>query len=233
MDFGLLIDFEEKSLKDGDDVWTVEGYAAIFNTRDRGGDIIIPGAFKKSLSEFCPDPPLLLEHDMKGLPIGTLIEVGEDAKGLRYVAELPKDDPLSARVASQIKSRTNGKRGLKGSSFGYVAEKKSFDTVDGKRSRLLQEVNMFEISMVKLPMHQGAGPTSIKGDALPSIDEFKSFSDREREAHFRSLGFSDSWSKYMVKCTREAGVSTKTAQREAGAPATAIDVADIFNRFKI
>lgn len=213
MDFGHLIDWEEKSLEEKSDVWTVEGYAAIFNTRDLGGDIIRPGAFSRSLKEL-GTPPLILEHDMKGLPVGAITEIEEDRRGLRYVAELPKEDPVSARVAAQIKARKNGVRGLKGTSFGYIAVKKTFEKIEGKSVRVLHDVDCFEISFVKMPLHPQAGPTSIKSDDRIGIVEWKDFTDREREASLKARGMSDDLAKRIVRLEREAQV--KSDRREAG-----------------
>jgi hypothetical protein len=42
----LAFDCEVKLAGDGDKQGTVEGYASVFNLMDRGGDIVMPGAFK-------------------------------------------------------------------------------------------------------------------------------------------------------------------------------------------
>ena len=45
---------------------TVEGYASVFNLLDRGGDIVLPGAYKASLASWRKRKsavPMLWQHD--------------------------------------------------------------------------------------------------------------------------------------------------------------------------
>lgn len=156
-----IADFEEKALHEGEDHWTLTGYASIFNTEDQGRDIVVPGAFKKSL-ETRGMPLLLFNHKMEDAPIGTIVECKETARGLWYKSELPKDDSFVAgRIVPQIK-----KRGLKGCSFGYRVREHD-RRKDGVR--LLKRVDLFEISVVNSPMHLDAGVESIKG-LVPFLD---------------------------------------------------------------
>lgn len=211
MDFGSLIDLEEKALNETEDAYRFTGYAAVFNNKDLGDDVILPGAFKKSLAEQGM-PLLLFNHKMDELPIGVIEAADEDRKGLLVEGELPKDDPVARRVGVMLKARKSGHRALKGMSIGYRAEK--HERKSGVR--YISQMRLFEASFVNLPMNPLAGVETIKSMGL-TVDEFKSLSDREREAHLRSLGLSDGWSKYLTKCTREAGTSQKsTTQREAG-----------------
>jgi len=79
-----------------------------------------------------------------------------------------------------------------------------------------EELKLKEASFVKDPMNRLAVVDQLKTDGLLTVDEFKSLSDGDREDHLRSLGLSQTWAKYLVKCTREAGTS-RSSQREAGA----------------
>lgn len=207
-DFGGLIDLEEKALKETEDSYLFTGYAAIFGNKDLGDDIIEPGAFAKSLKEH-GNPLLLFNHKMDELPIGVIEHAEEDRKGLLIEGELPKDDPIARRVGIMMKSRKNGNRALKGMSIGYKAER--HERKNGARH--LHQIRLFEASVVNLPMNPLA-EARLKSMAL-TVDEFKSLSDREREAHLRTLGLSDSWSKYLTAKTRDATLQEK-AQREAG-----------------
>ena len=77
------------------------GYAAIFDTPDRGGDIVRKGAFARAAKAGLP---LLWQHD-RARRIGFVERLVEDDRGLRVIAQL---DPQAPAVA-------NGA----GLSFGY------------------------------------------------------------------------------------------------------------------
>lgn len=57
------------------------GYASVFNRLDSGGDVVLPGAFTKSLSKRRGRIRLLFQHDPKE-PIGLWEELREDGHGL-------------------------------------------------------------------------------------------------------------------------------------------------------
>ena len=77
------------SFKDADSKkGRVTGYFASFNNQDSDGDIILPGAFTKSISETGPgsmQPRIkhLMNHDTSK-PLGVLSSLSEDSKGLAY-----------------------------------------------------------------------------------------------------------------------------------------------------
>lgn len=208
-DFGGLIDLEEKALKETEDAFQFTGYAAVFGNKDLGDDIIERGAFAESLKKH-GNPLLLFNHRMNDLPVGVIDHAEEDRKGLLVAGELPKDDPVANRVGIMLKARKSGNRALKGMSIGYKTEQSH--KKDG--ARILTKLRLYEASFVNMPMNPLAGVETLKSTSI-SVDEFKSLSDREREAHLRSLGFSDGWSKYLTAKTRDAALQAK-AQREAG-----------------
>ena len=71
--------FEMKAV--AEDASTFEGYASTFGNVDRGGDIILPGAFKDTLPDFLKDGIIAWQHDW-ATPIGRPLDAYEDAKGL-------------------------------------------------------------------------------------------------------------------------------------------------------
>jgi uncharacterized protein len=230
MEIGFyMVGLEEKAVTETEDAWHFTGYAAVFGNRDLGGDVIERGAFKNSLKTFGL-PALHRMHRTKEDPVGTITDAYEDTKGLYVEGELPKDLLSAREVVSLLKPRgKNGVRGLKGMSIGYQTVNSRRDRFNGKDTRFLTEVLCAEASFVANPMNQLATVDTIKSDGL-SVDDFKTYSDREREAHLRALGLSDSWSKYLTKCTREAGGSSKH-QREAGFSAGYDDLAKEFAGF--
>lgn len=209
MDIGVHIDLEEKSVTESDDAYRFTGYAAVFNNKDLGGDVILPGAFKKSLAEHGM-PLLLYNHKMEELPIGVIENAGEDRKGLLVEGELPKDDPVSRRVGIALKARKSGARALRGMSIGYKAEQ-----ADRKNGvRYLEQIRLFEASFVNMPMNPLAGVETIKSTGRIGELEWKQMTEREREACLVSLGLSEGLSKRFLRIEREA--QARVGQREAG-----------------
>lgn len=72
---------------------TFSGYGNVFNVVDTYGDIVLPGAFKASLEKRMASgrmPKMLLQHD-PARPIGTWLEMHEDATGLYCKGQLCLD----------------------------------------------------------------------------------------------------------------------------------------------
>lgn len=67
----------------------VSGYFAAFNIKDADGDIIRPGAFKKTLNEMFPKGRIkhLMNHD-PSKPLGKILELKEDEYGLFYRSQI-------------------------------------------------------------------------------------------------------------------------------------------------
>src|SRR5689334_15186363 len=116
------------------------GYAAVYDRRDKGGDIIRKGAFAKAL-ERAGEVPLLWQHKA-GAVIGRIEHLSEDARGLRVIASV--GDARASRLLS-------GGR-VDGLSFGYrVREAKSAGS-----HRELIELDLVEVSLVANPMQPKA-----------------------------------------------------------------------------
>lgn len=119
------------------------GYAAVFGTPDGARDTISPGAFKHSLSEQQDPLPLYWQHSADQR-IGWIETIAEDQRGLRVIARIDNPD---GRVATALK-----KRNVDGLSFGYRARRYHRDA----HGRRLDEIELFEVSLVTHPLHRGA-----------------------------------------------------------------------------
>lgn len=106
------------------------GYAAVFDVVDRAGDVMRRGAFAGA-----GVVPLLWQH--RGVAVGSLSVVGEDARGLR-VEGVVEDLELARLV------RAGAVAGL---SVGYRA----ISVRQGVRRELLS-VDLVEVSLVAVPM---------------------------------------------------------------------------------
>lgn len=119
------------------------GYAALFDRRDNGRDVIRKGAFARTLSERRQPLPLYWQHrpDQR---IGWVETVAEDARGLRVVAAI---DNLDGGAAAALK-----RGAVTGLSFGYTARGYRHD----ERGRELTDIDLFEVSLVTHPMQDAA-----------------------------------------------------------------------------
>lgn len=128
------------------------GYAAVFDHVDQGGDIIKPGAFKRSLAAG-REVPLLLQHK-QGRVAGTIEMIGEDRRGLRVIARLGSD-------AVGTRARMLMQQGrLRGLSFGYRVRRGAGEGA----YRTLQDVDLVEVSLVERPMQPLAKVHAVDGE---------------------------------------------------------------------
>ncbi len=165
--------------EDDESAGTVEGYGSVFNLLDRGGDIMLPGAFKKSLAELRKKKqpvPMLWQHDPTE-PIGVWDSIEEDEKGLKVKGSLILEVPRAQEARALIK-----KKALSGLSIGYQTKQAEVDRSTGARK--LKEVALWEISMVTFPMMPEATISGVKNTNL--------FDARGWEKSFRDGGMSRS-----------------------------------------
>jgi uncharacterized protein len=134
---------------------TLEGYAAVFGNVDRDNEVIVPGAFARSLEDFKASGFLCNGHNWKE-ELGTIVDAKEDDRGLFVVAEF-----FSTPDAQQVRSRLAEKqaRGRRqGMSIGYRV--KSAEKRNGVR--YLEEIDVMEASVVTVPANPQARVSAIK-----------------------------------------------------------------------
>lgn len=179
----LQIPLEIKSVSEAG---SFSGYGSVFHNEDSVGDVVRPGAFKKSLAEWSKKgrlPPLLWQHDRRE-PIGVFTKMVEDEKGLFVEGRLLIDDIPQARAAYALLKE----KALGGMSIGYREILIEQDH-DEKVTNLL-ELDLWEVSVVTFPANEEATVDSVKsalaGGGLPTLPEFEKF--------LRDAGFSKSQS---------------------------------------
>jgi HK97 family phage prohead protease len=146
-----ILPFEIKAVNGNE----IEGHGSVFGNVDLGGDIVLPGAFKRSLANHRKEgtmPALLWQHDSTR-PIGVWREAFEDEKGLMMRGEFADtQDGRDARTLAQMKA-------VRGLSIGFQMKDFDFDE-DG--SRLIKEADLWETSVVTFPMNPKAQIEAIK-----------------------------------------------------------------------
>ena len=144
----------------------IEGYAAVFHNEDLGGDIIEPGAFKKSIADRGPaGVSVFIGHEHGSLPVGVPRSLKEDSHGLLTVTNMFESTSAQDVVAT---AKGLDEAGLSlGMSIGYRVVEAEFDEQDdGSTIRRLKELDIREYSFVGMPMNELAGVTAVKGACM-------------------------------------------------------------------
>jgi hypothetical protein len=137
---------------------TIEGYASVFGNVDLGGDIVHPGAFRKTLAERGNKVRFFWQHN-RNEPLGKPIEMHEDARGLFFKAII--SDTVRGRDALALLK--DG--AISGLSIGYDPIPGGTDigkTADGQTVRNLRELRLWEVSLCSLPMNEAAEVLALK-----------------------------------------------------------------------
>ena len=131
----------------------LSGYAALFDIRDRGGDVVRRGAF----ADVTAPMPLLWQHD-PARRIGTVRTIAEDATGLKIDAVIDAAGGTADEVATMLRSGA-----LSGLSFGYRVRAATPGPMGagGRSTRELTALDVVEISLVAQPMQPGARVSAL------------------------------------------------------------------------
>lgn len=119
----------------------IAGYASVFGVADKGGDVVMPGAFAGAAAPI----PLLWQHK-PGEPIGFVDSLAEDGRGLRITARIVARG-RGAEAAALVQAGA-----IDGLSFGYRVKAAS-PTRGGRR---LERLELVEVSLVTFPMQREA-----------------------------------------------------------------------------
>jgi len=145
---GELSDYDEKNS-------IVKGYGSYFDNKDADDDVIMRGAYQKTIRENGERVKYLYQHNMMQ-PIGKMNELYEDEKGLVFVAEVPKTQ-LGKDVIELMKAGV-----ITENSVGILPIQKE----DKGDYRELKEVKLFEISAVTLAANDQAKIMDVKGSII-------------------------------------------------------------------
>lgn len=138
---------------DEDGKHRIQGYASVFGVRDSYGDIVVKGAFERTLRER-PDVKVLYQHDTDN-PIGKQVEAFEDDYGLVVTGELSNTDLVTGTVIPLLFDRV-----LTGLSIGFNVVDEEY--VEDIRSWLLKDIELWEWSPVTFPANELATVTEVR-----------------------------------------------------------------------
>lgn len=159
------------------------GYAAGILNIDRTGDMILPGAFAKTLPQFLKEGVVCWQHDWS-TPIGSPVEASEDSYGLLTRSRISNTtagrDCMTLIKDGVIKKMSIGYRvndyefvdragllaWLGASNLSETKQAsilQQYDSADLSELCMLKEVELFEYSPVSIPANPNAVITGAKG----------------------------------------------------------------------
>jgi len=157
------------------------GYGSVFNNVDYGSDIVIPGAFSKTiamLEKTGRKLPILYQH-RSAEPLGVYDSQKEDDIGLLMTGTLLVGEVQRAKETHALMRV----KAITGMSIGYKPVVESYDSKAGINS--LIEVDLRETSLVTFPMNDLARVQDVKSNKLfaamiakgqlPTLPEFENF----------------------------------------------------------
>src|SRR5204862_290848 len=140
---------------------TVEGYASLFGEIDAARDMVMPGAFARTLkSRGLRRIPMLFQHD-PAEPVGVWLELTEDFRGLRARGKLIPDVARARELIALVRAGA-----VDGLSIGFRTVKGRIDPAS--RVRKIIDLDLWEISIVTFPLLAGARVRAAKGASVSS-----------------------------------------------------------------
>src|SRR5258706_13418054 len=163
----MIVPVEWKAVSAGG-AGELEGHASVFGSIDQDGDVVMPGAFKKPLSDWSRSKqplPLIADHDLSTAGvIGSVHDAREDGTGLRVKARFSSDQKAQSVRTKMVEGH------LKGMSFTYQAVKHFLGPFGGKSARFLQELKLFEVTVSPFPINELATASAKAANPKPYGD---------------------------------------------------------------
>lgn len=152
----MVFPFHMKAASEADNNGKISGYGSIFGNTDSYNEIVMKGAFAKTLNSMRPKQiKMLWQHDA-AQPIGYWDGLKEDQIGLSGDAIMPLDIPSVKEAYQKAKAGL-----LDGLSIGYMVRKGGFEILDDNTT-LLKDLDLKEISLVTFPANPLAIVSNVK-----------------------------------------------------------------------
>lgn len=166
------------------------GLASVFGNIDDGGDVMVPGAFKRTLAEQGDRILLHYNHKWDDLPLGPILSIEEVGEGLKVHGRI-SDTVLGRDVLTLMRDKA-----LKEMSIGYAAKDFKYEG----DIRYLLDVDLFEASIVNMAMNREAVVAAVKSAykavCAPETDPLEEFLDDIDEA--LTVGETPDQKRHMV-----------------------------------
>lgn len=202
--------FTETEIKFSSDgkVGVFEGYASVFDVIDSDGDIILPGAYKKTLTSQSRQVGMFFNHQTWEMPVGKWQNLEEDSKGLIVVGELTPGLSVSNDLRAAMEHKT-----VEGLSVGFTVMKDDYAIIDtGRAFNNVQALR--EISICTFPANEQATIDSMKSmESITTIRDVEHWlRDSAGLSKSQALGFIARF-KSAVRSDSEGGEITALLER--------------------
>lgn len=207
---------------------TVSGYLSSFGNIDTDNDIIVKGAFAKSISERKDKIFFLLQHNWEK-PLGKFQKLEEDEKGLYFEAEIANtsygNDLIELYAAGIINEH----------SIGFNTVKSEVEKSTGVRT--IREVKLWEGSAVSLAANPATPFTGFKSELKELQEKQSKLIKAIKEGNFTDETFV--MLEYSLKQLMAEAYELSTQQEKEPAEATPQvliepqHIKSIFNNFSI
>jgi HK97 family phage prohead protease len=141
-------------LKEISDEGVISGYGSVFGVTDLGNDIVMKGAFNRTLNTG-KTVKMLWQHNREE-PIGVWTDIKTDDHGLVLTGQLALNTQKGRETHELLKLGA-----LDGLSIGFIAVDTEFNS---KGEREIKEVNLKEVSVVTFPMNEDATVMAVKSE---------------------------------------------------------------------
>ncbi len=140
----------------------VTGYLSGFDNKDHDGDIIVKGAFKKSIEERKNSIMFLNQHNW-AQPHGSFNVLQEDSKGLYFESNPLIDTSYSSDALKLYEAGI-----MKEHSIGFQTMLSNYD--NKADARIIKEVKLYEGSNVTLGANSNTPFTGLKSLTLKEVN---------------------------------------------------------------
>ena len=182
---------------------TFSGYGSVFDVVDSYQDVVVKGAFVKSIDthkEKGTMPAMLWQHD-SAQPIGVFTSMEEDDIGLKLSGQIAMKTQRGKEAYELMKMKA-----VSGLSIGFVPKKEEYNRDTGVLK--LTEVDLWETSLVTFPANDEARVQTVK-----SIEELSSIKDIE--THLRDSGLSKREAQAVISRVKSLARSDSEASNLA------------------
>lgn len=132
------LSFEETEIKFAGDgqQGIFEGYASVFGNTDSDGDIILPGAFKKTLETQSRKVAMFFNHRQWEIPVGKWDSIQEDSKGLLVRGQLTPGHSGANDLKAAMRHGT-----VDGMSVGFAVTKDDYSISPNNGGRIFKNIS--------------------------------------------------------------------------------------------
>ena len=160
------------------------GYGSVFNVVDADADVIMPGAFKRSIEVYGP-PKMYVNHNSWDLPVGKWLSASEDSEGLWLEGEATMGMQAGSDMFAAVDHGT-----VDGLSVGILLASDGYELLDNGGRQINEVAKLVETSVVTYPANLQAriDLDSVKYEQIEAVATERELEQLLREVVGCSMG---------------------------------------------